>query len=267
MAGGVRGGVPRGRAPRVRRRRHLRLGRRPRGLQRRRLRLEGSTVMTASSVHPPARPTPRRPCGRSPTTTGPSRRRWRSWARRTSGHRGRSRRRRAAADRSLVEQGRGQWFGAFLDGRLVASLGLFVASAGLARFQEVKTHPDFRGRGLCGTLVHHASRYGLDELGVATLVMVADPATSPSGSTGRWASPTPRPSSRPPGSRPDQTVIPESPPSSAIRSPPSHEAIGSGAVWPSPYSSRNSWSRSSPGLRRSSWRPHTVMITRASCPG
>jgi predicted GNAT family acetyltransferase len=37
------------------------------------------------------------------------------------------------------------------------------------------THPDLRGRGLCGTLVHHAGRYGFDELGVHTLVMVADP--------------------------------------------------------------------------------------------
>jgi predicted GNAT family acetyltransferase len=39
----------------------------------------------------------------------------------------------------------------------------------------VKTHPDARGRGLAGTLVHRASRYGLDELGTQTLVMVADP--------------------------------------------------------------------------------------------
>jgi RimJ/RimL family protein N-acetyltransferase len=83
--------------------------------------------------------------------------------------------RRAAAERSLVHQGRGQWFGAFLDGRLGASLGLFVAGDGLARYQGVMTHPDLRGRGLCGTLVHHAGRHGFDDLGVHTLVMVADP--------------------------------------------------------------------------------------------
>ena len=37
---------------------------------------------------------------------------------------------------------------------LIASLGIFTAAAGLARFQSVKTHPDHRGQGLAGTLVH-----------------------------------------------------------------------------------------------------------------
>ena len=45
----------------------------------------------------------------------------------------------------------------------------------LARFQSVETHPDARGRGLAGTLVYHASRYGFETLGAETLVMVADP--------------------------------------------------------------------------------------------
>jgi ribosomal protein S18 acetylase RimI-like enzyme len=45
----------------------------------------------------------------------------------------------------------------------------------LARFQNVETRPEARGRGLAGTLVHHVSRYGFDELGAQTLVMVADP--------------------------------------------------------------------------------------------
>lgn len=39
----------------------------------------------------------------------------------------------------------------------------------------MQTHPDARGRGLAGTLVHAVSRYGFEELGAATLVMVADP--------------------------------------------------------------------------------------------
>ena len=54
-------------------------------------------------------------------------------------------------------------------------MGLVAASPGLARFQSVETHPDARGRGLAGTLVHHVSRYGFGELGATTLVMVADP--------------------------------------------------------------------------------------------
>jgi RimJ/RimL family protein N-acetyltransferase len=82
---------------------------------------------------------------------------------------------RTAAERSLVDQGYGAWWGAFDGDALLASMGLFLASAGLARFQHVKTHPRARGRGLAGTLVHRTSRYGFDELGAHTLVMVADP--------------------------------------------------------------------------------------------
>jgi ribosomal protein S18 acetylase RimI-like enzyme len=82
---------------------------------------------------------------------------------------------RAKAERRLVEAGYGAWWGAFEGDRLLASMGLFTASPGLARFQNVKTHPDARGRGLAGTLVHRVSRYGFEELGARTLVMVADP--------------------------------------------------------------------------------------------
>jgi ribosomal protein S18 acetylase RimI-like enzyme len=81
----------------------------------------------------------------------------------------------ARAERRLVDAGYGAWWGAFEGDRLLASMGLFTASEGLARFQSVKTHPDARGRGLAGTLVHRVSRYGFEELGARTLVMVADP--------------------------------------------------------------------------------------------
>ena len=69
-------------------------------------------------------------------------------------------------------------FGAFSAGALVSALGLVQVSAPagrLARFQDVQTHPDFRRLGLASSLVWHAARYGLDELGARTLVMVADP--------------------------------------------------------------------------------------------
>jgi ribosomal protein S18 acetylase RimI-like enzyme len=82
---------------------------------------------------------------------------------------------RSQAERRLVAAGYGAWWGAFEADRLLASMGLFTASPGLARFQNVKTHPDARGRGLAGTLVHRVSRYGFDDLGATTLVMVADP--------------------------------------------------------------------------------------------
>ncbi len=46
---------------------------------------------------------------------------------------------------------------------------------GLARYQDVETHPEFRRQALAGTLVGHAGRYGLADLGAVRLVMVADP--------------------------------------------------------------------------------------------
>ncbi len=82
---------------------------------------------------------------------------------------------RAQTNRRLTESGHGKWFGAFIDDRLVAQLGLLATGEGLARFQSVETDPDFRRRGLAATLIHHAGAYGLTELGVETLVIVADP--------------------------------------------------------------------------------------------
>jgi hypothetical protein len=40
---------------------------------------------------------------------------------------------RTAAVRRLVDAGHGVWFGAFLDGRLAAQLGLFTDGRGVAR--------------------------------------------------------------------------------------------------------------------------------------
>ena len=77
---------------------------------------------------------------------------------------------------ALQQAGHGSWFGAFLNGRMVSGMGLFSDGSGLARFQSVDTHPDERGRGLAGTLVHHVSTYGFTTLRAKTLVMVADPA-------------------------------------------------------------------------------------------
>jgi hypothetical protein len=84
--------------------------------------------------------------------------------------------RRAAARRRLTQAGAGAWFGAFADGRLLAQLGLFDVGDGYARYQHVETDPMARRRGLAGTLVWHAGRYGREVLGAHTLVIVADPA-------------------------------------------------------------------------------------------
>jgi len=84
--------------------------------------------------------------------------------------------RRAAARRRLTQAGRGAWFGAFADGRLLAQLGLFDAGDGYARYQHVETDPQARRQGLAGTLVWQAGRYGREALGPGTFVIVADPA-------------------------------------------------------------------------------------------
>jgi ribosomal protein S18 acetylase RimI-like enzyme len=138
--------------------------------------LDVSTVMTATTVHEPPRPNTSATYRRLESD--------RDWAQQVEldlagedpgTHSVEFVTARAQAERRLVDAGYGAWWGAFEGGRLLASMGLFTASPGLARFQNVKTHPDARGRGLAGTLVHRVSRYGFDELGADTLVMVADP--------------------------------------------------------------------------------------------
>jgi ribosomal protein S18 acetylase RimI-like enzyme len=86
--------------------------------------------------------------------------------------------RRAAARQRLTRAGAGAWFGAFSGGRLVAQLGVCDAGDGIARYQDVETDPAARRRGLAGTLVWHAGRYGREVLGASTLVIVADPAAA-----------------------------------------------------------------------------------------
>lgn len=82
---------------------------------------------------------------------------------------------RLASERALTEAGHGSWFGAFIDGRLLAQLGLIYSKGGLARYQNVETHPAARRQGLAGSLVWHAGRQALDDC-ASELIMVADPA-------------------------------------------------------------------------------------------
>jgi RimJ/RimL family protein N-acetyltransferase len=82
---------------------------------------------------------------------------------------------------AMQAAGLGHWFGLELltNGvpALAASCGLFRGSPrdGLGRFQYVTTHPAWRRRGLCTVLVHAASLYGFERMGLRTLAMVADP--------------------------------------------------------------------------------------------
>jgi ribosomal protein S18 acetylase RimI-like enzyme len=143
------------------------------------LRIDAATVMTATSVHPP--PRPNADAVYRPLTSDDD------WAQRVEvsvavddGETDKEQylafaSQRALDDRALCEAGHGSWWGAFLGGRLASVMGLVDAGGGLARYQSVETHPEFRGRGLAGTLVHRVAAYGFDEMGARTLVMVADP--------------------------------------------------------------------------------------------
>ncbi len=75
---------------------------------------------------------------------------------------------RVATRRAWTEAGRGAWWGAFDDGRLIGSLGLF-AEGGLARYQDVVTHPDHRRRGVATALIVAAARAS----SATTFVLVA----------------------------------------------------------------------------------------------
>lgn len=83
--------------------------------------------------------------------------------------------RKTAESRRLSESGVGAWFGAIVDGRIVATLGIFSDGGGIARYQNVETDPAFRRRGLARALLWHASEHAARELGAHTVVIVAVP--------------------------------------------------------------------------------------------
>jgi GNAT superfamily N-acetyltransferase len=83
---------------------------------------------------------------------------------------------RVAARRQLTDAGCGAWFGAFAGSQLVGQLGIVANETGLARYQDVETHPDYRRQGLAGTLVYHAGQFARTALAARTLVICADPA-------------------------------------------------------------------------------------------
>ena len=74
----------------------------------------------------------------------------------------------------MNEAGLGNWWGAFLDDKMVSSLGLFLEN-GVGRFQSVETHPQYQRRGLCGTLVYTAAKHAFETFNARVLVMCADP--------------------------------------------------------------------------------------------
>lgn len=142
------------------------------------LRVERTTVMTASSVREP--PRPNRDAQYRPLAGDED---WQHslelrLATDETGEPAATRafyEQRTADARRLAESGHGAWFGAFAGDRLVAQLGVFSDGSGIARYQNVETHPAWRRKGLAGTLVWRAGCYAAERLGAHTLVIVADP--------------------------------------------------------------------------------------------
>lgn len=88
------------------------------------------------------------------------------------------RRRQMNRYREMSHAGLGEWYGAFLDEKLVADLGVFHAD-GIGRFQTIQTHPAFRRRGIGAALVTKSARLALDEHDLQQLVIVAEEGLAP----------------------------------------------------------------------------------------
>jgi ribosomal protein S18 acetylase RimI-like enzyme len=78
-----------------------------------------------------------------------------------------------AATRGAVEAGRGQWWGAWSGSRLAAQMGMFHED-GLVRFRDVETHPDFRRRGVCRSLLFRACEEARRDLGSPEFIIVPE---------------------------------------------------------------------------------------------
>ncbi|GGO31856.1 GNAT family N-acetyltransferase [Deinococcus humi] len=76
--------------------------------------------------------------------------------------------------REMCRAGQGFWYGAFLDGRLVADLGVFSDGGELLRYQSVGTDPAHRRQGLCASLTFFAGEHARQHFGARKLVIVAD---------------------------------------------------------------------------------------------
>jgi len=80
--------------------------------------------------------------------------------------------------RRMASSGHGDWYGAFIEQKLVADLGIFHQD-GIGRFQSVETHPNFRRQGIAGTLIYKAAHQAKRKYDLHTLVIVAEQGSSP----------------------------------------------------------------------------------------
>jgi ribosomal protein S18 acetylase RimI-like enzyme len=73
----------------------------------------------------------------------------------------------------LIATGKGQWFCAVLESRIVGGLGIFQ-DGDMGRFQIVSVHPKYQRQGICGSLVYESAKYAFEKMQISKLVMVAD---------------------------------------------------------------------------------------------
>lgn len=79
----------------------------------------------------------------------------------------------------MSRDGLGDWYGAFYGGQLVADLGLFRDDE-VGRYQSVETHPEYRRRGIAGSMVCEAGRQAIAKYGLQVLVIAAEEASAAS---------------------------------------------------------------------------------------
>ncbi len=75
--------------------------------------------------------------------------------------------------KEMVAKGGGHWYGAFLAGELVGSLGIFEGD-GLLRYQEIAVIPAHQRKGIASTLIYESALVGLEEFPNHTQVIVTD---------------------------------------------------------------------------------------------
>ena len=76
--------------------------------------------------------------------------------------------------RELFREGRGAWYAAVVDDRIVAGCGIVVARS-RGRYQSVDTLVGYRRRGICSRLVVAAGHHAAEHFGANRLVICADP--------------------------------------------------------------------------------------------
>lgn len=79
----------------------------------------------------------------------------------------------SAQRRRQISKGFGQWFGAFIEGMLVADMGIFHDEE-LIRYQSVQTHENHRRKGMCSALLQVSLNWALARAPNARPVIVAD---------------------------------------------------------------------------------------------